>query len=79
MDMLYEPAEVPFHKVEFPPIGRTARTQERVELQAEAAMHVLHRFVFGKDSLVAELTLRNQETGEETIERSSVLRVNLAA
>ena len=42
-------------------------------------MHVLHLFAFGKDSLVARLTLRNEETGVATVRRSDVVRVDLAA
>ncbi|SRR6266566_7261028 len=78
MDMLYVPADVPFRELEFPAIGRAAVMHERAELEAEAAMRVLHRFIFGKDSLVAELTLRNEETGVATISRSDVVRVDLA-
>jgi hypothetical protein len=79
MDMLYERAEVPFRELQFPVIGRAATMHERVELEAQAAMHVLHRFIFGKDSLVAELTLRNDETGDPSMRRSDVVRVDLAA
>jgi hypothetical protein len=78
MDMLYERAAVHFRELEFPAIGSAATTHERAELEAEAAMHVLHRFVLGKDSLVAELTLRNEETGVATARRSDVVRVDLA-
>ncbi len=79
MDMLYVRGAVPFPVVDFPRDGRAALVHEHVELHTEAAMHVLHRFVFGKDPLVAELTLRDEETGEATIRRSDVLHVDLAA
>jgi hypothetical protein len=78
MDMLYEPADVPFGETRFPSVGRTAKANEHVELEASAPMHVLHRFVFGKDSLLAELTLCNEETGAVTTARSNVLHINLA-
>jgi hypothetical protein len=79
MDMLYEPAAAHFGVLEFPRAGRDATLHEHAELAAEASMHGLHRFVFGKDTLVAELTLRNEETGVATIRRSEVVRVDLAA
>ena len=79
MDMLYERDAVPFREVVFPVMGRTTTIHDRVDLEADAPMHVLHRFVFGEDRLTAELTLRNEETGQATIRRSEVVRVDLAA
>ena len=42
-------------------------------------MSDLHWYIFGKDTLVAQLTLRNEETGIETVNHSDVMRVDLAA
>lgn len=78
MDMLYEPDEVHFLGQEFPRTGHAATMHEQATFESQAAMHVLHRFVLGKDTLVAELTLRNEETGESNVMRSKPLRVDLS-
>jgi len=39
----------------------------------------LNERLFGKDTLVAELTLKNEETGEQVVERTEEVSVDLAA
>jgi len=42
-------------------------------------MDSLHERVLGKDNLVAELRLKNQETGTEDVARTDEIAVDLAA
>jgi len=77
MDMLYPDSVVAFHRQELPRVPGGANTREPVTFATDAAMSDLHWYVFGKDTLVAELTLKNDETGIETVKRSEVLQADL--
>jgi hypothetical protein len=79
MDMLYPDSVAAFDRQEFPRVPGGASTREFTTFETNAAMSELHWYVFGKDTLVAQLTLRNEETGIEAVTRSNVIRVNLAA
>ena len=79
MDMLYPDSVVAFDRQEFPRVPGGANTHELAAFETNAAMSDLHWYVFGKDTLVAQLTLRNEETGIETVNHSDVMRVDLAA
>jgi hypothetical protein len=78
MDMLYEDGTVPFIPQVFPSAAGTAQPRELAVFKTQASMRALHRFIFGKDPLAAELTLRNLETGDSSIRRSPDVRVDLA-
>ena len=79
MDMLYAEADVHFAEQEFPRRPAATVKHEHAEFQVVATMHHLHRFIFGKDTLVGELVLRNEQTGVATVKRTEVVQVNLAA
>src|SRR6266700_71591 len=79
MDMLYPDSVVAFDRQEFPRVPGGATTHELAAFETNAAMSDLHWYVFGKDTLVAQLTLRNEETGVETVKRSDVLQADLTA
>ena len=79
MDMLYPDSMVAFDRQELPRVPGGANTRELAAFETDAAMSDLHWYVFGKDTLVARLTLRNEETGVETVKHSDVIKVDLAA
>ena len=79
MEMLYPNAVVAFDRQEFPRFPGGANTHEHAVFATDAAMSDLHWYVFGKDTLVAELTLKNEATGSETVKRSDVLQADLTA
>ncbi len=79
MDMLYPDSVVAFDRQEFPRVPAGAKTHELAAFETNAAMSDLHWYVFGKDTLVAQLTVRNEETGVETVKRSDVLQADLTA
>ena len=79
MEMLYPDAVVAFDRQEFPRLLGGGNTHEHASFVTDAAMSDLHWYVFGKDTLVAQLTLRNEETGVEALQHSDVIRVDLAA
>jgi hypothetical protein len=79
MDMLYPDQVVKFDAQELPRASSGVNTQAHAVFETVALMSELHWYIFGKDSLAAELTLTDQETGARDVKRSEVLRVNLAA
>ena len=70
---------VAFDRQQFPRVPGGATTHEIAAFETAAAMSDLHWYVFGEDTLVAQLTLRNEETGVETVKRSDVLQADLTA
>jgi hypothetical protein len=79
MDMLYPDSVVAFDRQEFPRVPGGANTPELATFETDAAMSDVHWYVFGKDTLVAQLTLKNEETGAEAVKHNDVIRVDLAA
>ena len=79
MEMLYPDSAVEFDRQEFPRVPGGGNTHEHALFVMDAAMSDLHWYVFGKDTLVAELTLKNEETGIATVKRSDVLQADLTA
>jgi len=79
MEMLYPDAVVAFDRQVFPRLPGGGNTHEHALFVTDAAMSDLHWYVFGKDTLVAELTLKNEETGIATVKRSDVLQADLTA
>lgn len=51
-------------------------TNEHAVFDTVAGLTDVHEHVFGKDPLVAELTLTNTETGTQDVRRGDVIPVN---
>ena len=56
-----------------------ARRYEHAFFETSVPMDTLHERIFGKDNLVAELRLKNDETGTEDVARTDAVAVDLAA
>jgi len=79
MEMAYPESVVLFAGQEFPVISGQGQSHEHATFEATTAMNALHLYIFGKDTLVAELTLKNEESGLSTVKRTPAIAVNLAA
>jgi hypothetical protein len=79
MEMLYPESTVVFAAQEFPRLPGRGQSHDDARFEAVAAMKALHVYLFGKDSLVAELTLTNAESGTSTSRRTPIVAVSLAA
>jgi hypothetical protein len=79
MEMLYPVSVAGFVSQEFPRSPGEARAHEHVVLETVSPRRELHLYIFGKDSLGAQLTLKNEETGAEELSRTPVVMVDLAA
>lgn len=77
MDMVYAPTVAAFANQHFPRVASPANRHEHVVFETDAPMHDLHVYVFGKDTLLAEVTLTNEETGADVVTRSKALAVDL--
>jgi hypothetical protein len=78
-DMLDMDPVLAFHAHTFPSERGEARYFEHVIFDEYVPMDSLHDRLIGKDKLVAELRLKNQETGTEDVKRTEDLAVDLAA
>jgi hypothetical protein len=78
MDMLYPQSVVTFIPVQFPRIRDGARKYEHAEFEAVAATRDLHLELIGKDSLLAELRLSNEDLGTRSVKRTPAMLVDLA-
>lgn len=56
-----------------------ARQHEHAEFYTDVPMYTLNERLLGKDKLVAEVTLRNDETGSQNVARTDEIAVDLAA
>jgi hypothetical protein len=63
----------------FPRVPGAGRHHEHVVFETSAPMYDLHDRLLGKDRLIAELTLRNEETRDEQKLRTDDISVDLAA
>jgi hypothetical protein len=70
---------VTFLHQDFPRPAAGVERREQTTFEAVAVMSDLREHDFGKDKLVAELKLQNQETGEWVVGRSPVVAIDLAA
>ena len=68
-----------YHNRSFPRAQGEARYFEHVVFDEYVSMDSLHDRLIGKDKLVAELRLKNDETGAEDVRRTEELAVDLAA
>jgi hypothetical protein len=77
--LLDEDPVVTYHAQTFPRSRGAARHNEHVVFENSSRMYDLHERLLGKDKLVAELVLRNEETSEEQKLRTDDISVDLAA
>ena len=70
---------VTFYHQDFPrPMGGVER-HEQVKFETVVALSDLREHDFGKDKLVAELNLQDEETGAWVVAQSQVVAIDLAA
>jgi len=79
MEMLYPESVVAFAEQKLPGVPGRGQSHAHATFEAATAMNALHVYIFGKDTLVAELTLTNDESGVTTVMRTPAVAVNLAA
>jgi len=79
MEMLYPASVAAFVWQEFPRSSGETRAREHVMFETVSPTRNLHLYIFGKDSLAAQLTLTNEETGAGELARTPVVMVDLAA
>ena len=68
-----------YHPKQFPSVPGAAVRNEHAVFDTVTEMSQMHQSVVGKDQLVAELRLKNTETGTEDVKRSDVIGMDLAA
>jgi hypothetical protein len=78
-DLLDEDPVVSYGQRTFPRVAGEARPYEHAVFDDYVPMEFLHERLIGKDKLVAEIKLRNEETGTEEVQRTDVVDVDLAA
>ena len=78
-EMLDEEPVVSYHHQQFPRVAGMGRRYEHVTFDKYEPMYLLHDRLIGKDKLVAQLKLKNEETGAESVKRTEVIAVDLAA
>ena len=79
MEMLYPHELINFVPQQFPRVRDGAITYEETVFEAVAPMKDLHLYIFGKDSVAAELRLSNEDLGTLSVKRTPVILVDLAA
>ena len=70
---------VTFHHQDFPRPNGGVERHEQAKFETVVAMSALREHDFGKDKLVAELKLQDEETGAWVVARSKVVAIDLAA
>jgi hypothetical protein len=79
MEMLYPERVINFVPQQFPRVRDGASGYEEPVFEAAAPTKELHLYIFGKDSLAAELRLSNEDLGTISVKRTPVTLVDLAA
>jgi hypothetical protein len=79
MDMLYPESVVAFATQVFPRVPRQGKSLEHATFDAVTTMNALHVYIFGKDTIIAELTLKNDESEARTVKRTPPVAVDLVA
>ena len=79
MEMLYPETVINFALQQYPRVRDGAKRFEEPVFQAVAPTKELHLYIFGKDSLVAELRLSNADLGTLSVKRTPTTLVDLAA
>jgi len=77
--LLDEDSVVTYVHHSYPPFAGEGRRYEHAVFDTNVSIALLNEHVFGKDTLVAELTLNNDETGEQVVERTEEISIDLAA
>jgi len=77
--LLDEDPVITYSEQIFPRIPGAARHYEHVVFETSSPMYDLHERLLGKDKLIAEVTLRNEETRDEQKLRTDDVSVDLAA
>jgi len=78
-DVLDDDLVITYPAQRFPIARGEARRYEHVVFDTHQYMESLHERLIGKDKLVAELTLTNEETHADVKARTEVIEVDLAA
>ena len=77
-DMLNDQPVATFTSIALPRISGNATAHDHIRFSELDPMYDLHSpRLLGKDRLIAEVTLRNQETGEEKTAKSEMVVVDL--
>jgi hypothetical protein len=79
MEMLYPETVINFNLQQYPRVRDEAKAYAEPVFEAVAPTKELHLYLFGKDSLVAELRLSNEDMGTLSVKRSPTTLVDLAA
>jgi hypothetical protein len=78
-ELLDEDNVASFHHLSYPRTEGAARRFERAVFEKTERMEFLHDRLIGKDKLVAELRLKNEETAAEDVLRTDTIAIELAA
>ena len=78
-ETIYPEAVIDFAAQQFPPVRDGARAYEQPVFEASAKRKDLHLYVFGKDTVAAELRLSNEDVGTLSVKRTPTTLVDLAA
>ena len=78
-ELLDEVPVVTYQAITYPLSVGLARGYEHAVFDTYEGMQRLHERLIGKDKLVAKITLRNEETQAEVVQRTEVIAVDLAA
>jgi hypothetical protein len=78
-ELLDEDPVITYRQITFPRLSGAGQRYEHVVFDTYEGMDSLHERLIGKDKLLAQLKLRNGETGEEVTRRTDVISVDLAA
>jgi hypothetical protein len=78
-ELLDEDPVVSYQDITYPRIVGDARPFERAVFDQYVPMDHLHKRLIGRDRLLAEIKLKNDETGAEVTQRSQVIDIDLAA
>ena len=77
--LLEQDPVVTYRHHSYPRFASEGRQYEHAVFETNVSMAAMNEHIFGKDTLVAELTLKNEETGEQVVERSEEIKIDLAA
>ena len=78
-NLLNEDPVVSYQNIRFPRLVGEARRLERATFKQYVPMDNLHERLIGKDKLLAEIKLKDYESGADVTQRTEVIDVDLAA
>jgi hypothetical protein len=78
-DLFDEDPVITYQEQTFPRLSGDAHRNEHAVFETFEAMELLHERLIGKDRLVAQLKLTNEETKAEVTNRTEVIELDLAA